>query len=313
MFILPVDHSDPSSPLRALPIEQLFDPRHNPPPPPSGFALTPSGLFNLIKQFYTRHNILENFKYFFSELHSSVTREHIETLIRDIPDDKLWALAFINCYLGVSGSSPRSRTERPYFLPITGFRLMPDGDSINFALYDDGDYIYSGYALTDPLFSAWFRDAVVLPIANNVTNRFLNSSHFQSTRTLHQLPYYFPLVCAYARYLTGQPYALSTRNTDPVMDVSAADALQWFSENHTAEIKVHHYPFHIALVLKVTNTFRRPLYRVFNYSQNPLDLVPWPIILPQETKPLLYGVELELSTDYTTQELVDAAKDPSSS
>src|ERR1043165_9845731 len=147
MFILPVDHNDPSSSLRALPIEQLFDPRHN--PPPGDFALTPSGLFNLVKQFYTRHNILENFKYFFSELHSSITREHIDTLIKDVPDDKLWVLAFIHAYLGVTSSPGRSRTERPYFLPITGFRLMPDGDRINFALYDDGDYIYSGYALTD--------------------------------------------------------------------------------------------------------------------------------------------------------------------
>src|SRR3954454_4825819 len=114
MFKLPMDHSDPSSPLRSLPIEQLFDPRHN--PPPAGFALTLSSLFGLIKQFYTRDNILTNFKYFFSELHSSITREHIENFIKDVPDDKLWALAFIHSYLGVSSSPSRSRTERPYFL-----------------------------------------------------------------------------------------------------------------------------------------------------------------------------------------------------
>jgi hypothetical protein len=196
------------------------------------------------------------------------------------------------------------------FGPTTGRPPSAKSTHAPVALYDDGDYIYSGYALTDPLFSTWFHESVINQIISKVTSRLLNNIYFASSRTLYQLPYYFPLVCTYAKYLVGQPYAHSSRNGDPIQDVTTADALAYFSENATAELKVHHYPFHVQIILKVTTTFRKPLYRVFNYSQNPLDLVPWPITLPQETKPLLYGVELELSTDYTTQELVDAAKDP---
>lgn len=54
---------------------------------------------------------------------------------------------------------------------------------------------------------------------------------------------------------------------------------------------------------------KQQLYKVFNYSQNVLDLIPECKVTKNEVKPTLFGVELEVSTDHTTRELIDATNE----
>lgn len=66
----------------------------------------------------------------------------------------------------------------------------------------------------------------------------------------------------------------------------------------------------IIITLKVSKNFREPLYSVKNYSFDVLSILPFPLQEQKENKPLLVGVELEVCTDYTIRELVDAADEP---
>lgn len=55
---------------------------------------------------------------------------------------------------------------------------------------------------------------------------------------------------------------------------------------------------------------RNPLYDRLPYSANPMNYIPYPNLLEKEKDPVLLGVELELSTEYSWRQLVDAAEDP---
>lgn len=60
----------------------------------------------------------------------------------------------------------------------------------------------------------------------------------------------------------------------------------------------------------VTSNNRKPLYNVLSYTTDALSILPYPNMEKKEKSPVLVGVELEVSTDYYVQELVDAAEDP---
>ena len=64
------------------------------------------------------------------------------------------------------------------------------------------------------------------------------------------------------------------------------------------------------LVIKVSKKERRSIERILNYSTNVMDLLKYPMTLPKEYNPVLYGVELECSTDYSAKELVWANDEP---
>jgi len=56
-------------------------------------------------------------------------------------------------------------------------------------------------------------------------------------------------------------------------------------------------------------TDRSQLYNVFQYSQSPTEMLKWPRILKNEHKPVLYGVELEVSTNYDVRKIIDATNE----
>lgn len=60
----------------------------------------------------------------------------------------------------------------------------------------------------------------------------------------------------------------------------------------------------------VTKDYRRPLYSLLNYSTAATDLIEWPLVEKHEKNPVLYGVELECSFDYSIRELIDAQVEP---
>lgn len=67
---------------------------------------------------------------------------------------------------------------------------------------------------------------------------------------------------------------------------------------------------HISICMKASKNNKSPLYNVRSYSFDVLNILPYPLKEQKENKPLLVGVELEVSTDYSMKELVDAADDP---
>jgi hypothetical protein len=66
----------------------------------------------------------------------------------------------------------------------------------------------------------------------------------------------------------------------------------------------------IRLKLKASRNNKTMLHRILSYNANPCDHIKWPIVEKNEHKPVLYGVELEVSTDYTMVDLIDATDDP---
>lgn len=66
---------------------------------------------------------------------------------------------------------------------------------------------------------------------------------------------------------------------------------------------------HITIQIKASKANRSMLYSIKSYSYDVLNVLPYPLTEQKENKPLLVGVELECCTDYTMQELVDAADD----
>lgn len=88
-------------------------------------------------------------------------------------------------------------------------------------------------------------------------------------------------------------------------------ALQRLSDSTKFKITCTHTNISITLTETVSRTNRRPIERLLNYSTDVTAILPWPNRMKGESnQTLLMGVELELSTDYTVKQVVDAAEDP---
>lgn len=55
----------------------------------------------------------------------------------------------------------------------------------------------------------------------------------------------------------------------------------------------------------ITKRNRRPLYSLLSYSASPTSMLAWPILAGKEHKPVLYGVELEIATNYEIKDIID--------
>lgn len=73
----------------------------------------------------------------------------------------------------------------------------------------------------------------------------------------------------------------------------------------TAAVSPSFFDWHRLSNFNVVRT-KAQLATVFSYNTSPTNMLKWPLQLKNEHKPVLYGVELEVSTDHSMKQIVDA-------
>lgn len=284
---------------------QIFDPRIN----KYWFAnrdhFLVKDFFDFIKQLYTKDNILNNptlVSNVFGNIGSNANANlHIQNLINTIPENKLWVL---NYYSYQSANS--TTTSICIYKPQARITNL---ETIFACRFDDSfDVIEANYLSLE--FCQKLYNEKLIPIIDRLEMLF--TAH--ATKTFH----YNNLISAntFVRLLgsmtCGGNYILRQNVSEPL------NAHQLSTLNSDAEIMVRHYDgpvpnlefISIKVIQKVSKSSKSMLHTVFSYSQNPMEILPYPIKMKNEHNPVLYGVELECSTDYPVSAIINATDEP---
>jgi hypothetical protein len=296
MFKINTDLDNPSAPPRELTFEQLFDPRHNLPPHP--FHFNKSRLQTLFQSFYSRDNILSNAALFFPHI-GTLTPEQYRAFIAPIPDDRLYTIAFIQFTMG--------RQNCPVITPYSDINILPqDRANRAFHIYAyERDYQRCPYSYQGDNWGAWLSQWVNA-IHDALTSRLFNNTSIPNDANITGNWGQCQLFYHYCSYLIGAEHCIGPAERY----YNARSLLTALRDHPEARLTIRPNPFSCRLTIPITSTNRSALYQTYNYTTNPLDLLEWPITLKGEHKPLLYGIELEFSSDYPEKPLIDAAKDP---
>jgi hypothetical protein len=294
MFSLPQIHGNSSTAKVFTSPEQVFNPNLN------LYSLPQPATFADVKWFFqsvmTREN-LRNWRRILggqaAELHHTYARSQIE-LLPLIPDDKLWTLAFTfigECYAG-------SVHMNVYELVDTTLR-----GNANVGYHPGMSEQYTYCEPTQPGVTR------LLQILQGIDQLFTdNATKKINLARLPQPPgnaflTYLWLMAANLAYT--QRGGAGRRTVDPL---TRMDVLNLMQQNEDVAIELNEIG-NPMLKETVSDTNRRALYNILSYSTNPCSLLKWPRQLPREHKPVLYGVELEVATDYSCQDLIDAQKE----
>jgi len=274
------------SELKTLTPDQLFDPRHNPTVVPQ---ITVGIFLAILKTFYTRQNITKHPEIFFPK----VRPEFLLDCIKDVPDKHLPALHFIRI------QQADTYTHTTAFIPTLTPSYSSSKPNNQHLTLDPISKIHEKTSFPEQLVKRV--KSVHTALAK------LDSVDQETPLQFYELPAQF--ICSYAYMIANRPYietsfteALCTREqilTAAITTPNLKIVLTFDSATTPA----------VALVL-ATKDDRRSLYKLFEYSRSPLRHLDWPLQLPTEHKPLHYGVELEISTDYSIKKLIDACETP---
>lgn len=195
-----------------------------------------------------------------------------------------------------------------------GPRLKFEGGAMTFRLYTPSyvstteNYLELDYALNahivhnkeeflavfNTAYEKWHRDVISV---GGITKRM---------KTAH-LPFANSSLRTFFNYMEGYPCVkYETRYISPK---EARDLIQTEAEVNFTVAYENNVPV-LKLTCPLSPNNRRQLYQVFNYSTDVLSILSYPNVEPKEKEPILVGVELEVSTDYTMKQLVDAAEVP---
>jgi hypothetical protein len=299
MFKINTDLTNPDATPREFTSTTLFDPRVH--QVPSDFYFKTTTFLQFLKNIYTRENLVNNPALFFARAITDFNNTFpISEFLSHIPDDQLWLLNYI-----VIGRHGRSNQKLIYFQQHDGIDISEWSYTphiYNVTVYD-GNITRSSYPWTDPEFPAWVNTTLHTLLANLQT-RIFHNSRLNNT-------FIRPQYSAHQTVQLLQAYYIN----EPCIQIDDLfhnrGTLSAFLDQHpTATTTFNFQTGSLSIRNPVTPTNRSPLYRTLNYTASPLHYIDWPITLKNEHKPTLYGVELELSTDYDERTLVDAAKIP---
>lgn len=276
----------------------IFDPRnHN---LWSHVRPTFERFIDIIKALYSRHNLSDwdNFgKYVLTTRENETAyKEFYNDLLTLIPDENLWLFAYSH---GVSWSSG------------SGWKLYVP----HFINYNEPDYISFGNEPTTrrgtpaALATLWNAEA-------DEANRFV-AQHGSKTVQYNDtpsLPFMFSgsfmQMCCNLRYMRASGV---NHNYNAI---TAAEAHTFLASPAASEasliIEINQFTgeYTCKLAIPITYTNRQQLYQVFEYRTDVTSMLPGKRKLPTEGTPVHIGVELELTTDYCINDLIDACKEP---
>lgn len=294
MFKLPKSFTDPT--LHVLSIEDFFNPLKNEWHVTDTKYLTHAETTFFWKSLFTRENMLNNWELFFPvEAHMSLEKTDIEVLLSKFQDEDLWKFAFLNIgHLNNNKPAWVLSTPRMVDYSLSSRRFIYNFHRAIIL----SNYSYRGdnfgpelLTLVQPAVNAWEE------FASGYPNYVFDSDYITSGT---------PLLLSYmGNYVRNRQIYHHSDETPTtlhsLMDVNPSTILRvTFGYNH----------FKATIKNPVTKTNKSALYRMLSYSADVLDLLSWPILAKGEKKPMLYGVELEVSTAYDVQELIEASDEP---
>jgi hypothetical protein len=295
MLSLPYAHGSNQT-IRFENIIDVFNPLKNPYMFPTSTG-TFADLKWMLERIFTRENIEQHPELLGGDTTNSLWFNSYEVYIKtqrlvvpNIPDDKLWLLAFsvfnetisndMSIYyydsMGVAGTGP-------YYLSGTWDAIYPKANDPQTAR-----------KLLNKL------EKIENDFNSNLEKRFnVKKNCFHYNRFVRSLTWmYFEL-----------PYVRDsmTRSDDP--RYTASQIANKLRETPECDLSFSDSSYQVEFRQFISNTNRSALYSILNYTTNPCRLLKWPRTAKNEHKPVLYGVELEIATNYSIQELIDAQKD----
>jgi hypothetical protein len=286
-FVLPVSWS-PTVNARTLTYEpnQIFNP--NATFGDTDALRTIEGFIHFLKCIYTRENLLAHPTLLLNidSSYAPLVPNDYVNIINAVPEEHLWTLYFF-CIHGRNSSN---------HIKYSYWHLRErNGGEIWFSEY---------YPQVISFTPSQIRNDTVT-VFNEINN---HNPIFRFNAD--ELTYSFVIV--FYKWLTGKRMAY-----DPLGDLrySRSDAQILVARNPTVSVEFsedRHNSGTFSLYIKrtIVKADKSPLYNIFNYSTNPLSMLTWPLITKSEHKPILYGVELEFTTDYSTHQLIDATDEP---
>jgi hypothetical protein len=265
--------------------------------------MTAGQFLAVLKAIYTPENILGAPTFFFqtTTIHSSVHNDFVSFLVSRVPADKLWLLFFWN----VEGSSQgRTYLYGQFRTP----RLYQDRTRLSLDTNDR--WFQPEVPFQDDTWWDMFKTQVLQPLETE-WNTFVFIQENLSKRWLpDNFNGFAPPLRAFLNFTNGANYCYYPATETSVSAGYLASVL--FPENPTAKLSITFGPYGVEVQFSVPVDKRNksPLYHVFNYSHNVLQTLPYPLTCKGEFNPPLFGVELEVATDYNVRQIIDATDEP---
>ncbi len=294
------DYDDPSSTINFDNYIDIFNPIKSNWQPNATFKQ----FINALKVLWSRDNIIAHPEYYFqfdaSSLHGPYP-ELIKKLIKPIPDEHLYLFHWFNI-AGIDADNKLYYTQNKLFdfYISSGNQLI---FSVNPGPRQRCAYSYRGdnYAVEITSLLSGFETLYITPNLDRHANarvyRDAGSPCYINSRLSQVYQFYF-LNASYCRSVDGIFY-----QTEMIKHMMASSPEAILAETDPGS-------FDFTLKIPITKTNKAPLYRMLQYSASPTSLLPWPLVCKGEHNPILYGVELELATNYDVQPIIDATDEP---
>jgi hypothetical protein len=280
-------------------LEELFDPRK--------FELwrapvTVQLYVEFLKSLYTRENVRAHPKWLFPSPYvtfydNEKADRFIEILLTHIPEDKLWTLNFLT----LEGL----RENCPYYIYFTAPPGSNGSSGSTFYWYFNDQSRRSRYSFLGDNFAAEIMPCITM-IHDSWTTAWqgretllYGKSNYCSRWSINARLLHMMLNLHYATQ-NGGPTLSTERVCAELVSNPDARITVSFSLGDEVYVKINS---------PITNANRSQLYTVFQYTTNPLNVLKWPLMTKGEHKPRLYGVELEVSTNYNVRDIIDACDD----
>jgi hypothetical protein len=281
-------------------LEKLFDPRVNTfysNAPLQG--IKPTTALNLLNTLYSPENLLnyEVFKHlvYDGSFPTLEEHQHFLNLSQAVPYEQRWLFYSIrrrrgratpdsNHQLSISQPTGNVMHSGPHsFIDTTSISIeSPSPQQFVELINNLHEQWYTRFFSHVPEGNFWFRD-------------YLHTS----SNFIYEL----------IKYTCCNKYAVSLNGQQVYNPLKVIHSLN-ADPNLQLKVDLEGRTYQTKFFIPVSENNRSTLYTIMNYTTNVLNVLPYPNKTPKEKDPILVGVELEVATDYSMRDLIDAAKEP---
>lgn len=277
-------------------VSDLFDPRLHTCYFSESSPLSVEQYISILNILMSKENLsqYENFKILmFSRTPTEEEHNTFLEITNFIPDDRRWLLAL----MGLSGHLYSDEARLYFHVPR---RPSLDGLYLTFS-----QEAFPESTLNISEFENFFNEAYLKWTTVFDRHGYDKKIVYHTFNTPHRV------IGQLLSFISGISFFNDTSTEIPY---SATGLLQELQNNPEATLKTTYNErnarFNFTIKFPINRTSRRQLYTIRSYSTNPMDYLTYPNMEKKEKDPVLVGVELEVSTDYTMQQLVDACNEP---
>lgn len=280
-------------------ITDLFDPRQNE-LFRLGNNLTVQNYFDIIKSLYSRENLQQYPKLFFKSIfdynYEELASNFITKLLAATPDHLLWTLTY-TYFMDISSQN----RIQAYFYTANSPRIQ---DNQFHAFVNDiqtrFQYSFQGDNFPNELLNRLSSlEQSWIPYFNTYSNL-----HFAASNWVSRSP-----LPSYVIHFTRNTQIYNSTRNSTVLSPERLLERMTTTPDTTISCRNDFGELSFTITSPISKSNRSELYTVLSYNTNPCHLLKWPLICKNEHKPLLYGVELEVSTNYSVRDIIDACDD----